>query len=155
MDNGIGRPPVLLTFWRRLGAWVDRSAPKEGLTAQIFFTISVVLGTALCFGFRPVLTGLHDWLQWRLASQRTTSPPATSRFLPRTIRRQAKDRPLPVAKRVQPRALVAPEEFFHGEELVLDGEPAVGSEPLGVTSCGAVGGGSRRRCGRSPARQPA
>ena len=56
-----------LTFWRRVGAWVDRSVPKEGLAAQIFFTISVVLGTALCFGFRPVLTGFREWLLWRLA----------------------------------------------------------------------------------------
>ena len=75
MDNGIGRPPVLLTFWQRLGAWVDRSGPKEGLAAQIFFTISVVLGTVLCFGFRPVLAGFRDWLQWRLTLRRTTSGP--------------------------------------------------------------------------------
>jgi hypothetical protein len=78
MDNGIGRPPVLLVLWQRLGAWVDRNGPKEGPPAQIFFTISVVLGALLCFGFRPVLAGFRDWLQWR----RTTSKPETIRTLP-------------------------------------------------------------------------
>ena len=83
MENGIGRTPALLTFWRRLAAWVDRSAPKEGLAAQIFFTISVVLGTLLCFGLRPVLAGFRDWLQWRLTLRRTTSGTQTIRTLPR------------------------------------------------------------------------
>jgi hypothetical protein len=83
MDNGIGRTPLLLTLWQRLGAWVDRSAPKEGLAAQIFLTIGVVLGTALCFGFRPVLAGFRDWLQWRLTLGRTTTGRQTIRTLPR------------------------------------------------------------------------
>jgi hypothetical protein len=82
MDNGIGRAPVLLTFWRRLGAWVDRRGPKDGLAAQIFFTVSVVLGTLLCFGFRPVAVGFRDWLQWRLALRQTTNGPETIRALP-------------------------------------------------------------------------
>lgn len=70
MNNGIGRPPVLLTLWQRLGAWVDQSGPQERPTAQIFLTVTVVLGTWLCFGFRPVLAGFHDWLQWRLTRSR-------------------------------------------------------------------------------------
>ena len=83
MNNGIGRPPVLLTLWQRLGAWVDESGPRERPAAQIFLTISVVLGTLLCFGFRPVLAGFRDWLQWRLTLRRTTSGTQTIRTLPR------------------------------------------------------------------------
>lgn len=83
MNNGIGRPPVLLTLWQRLGAWVDESGPRERPAAQIFLTISVVLGTLLCCGFRPVLAGLRDWLQWRLTLRRTTGGAETIRTLPR------------------------------------------------------------------------
>ena len=83
MNNGIGRPPVLLTLWQRLGAWVDQGRPQGRPAAQIFFTVSVVLGTLLCFGFRPVLAGFHDWLQWRLTLRRTTSGTQTMRTLPR------------------------------------------------------------------------
>lgn len=83
MNNGIGRPPVLLVLWQRLGAWVDRSGPRERPAAQIFLTISVVLGTWLCFGFRPVLAGFRDWLQWCLTLRRTTGGTQTIRTLPR------------------------------------------------------------------------
>jgi hypothetical protein len=83
MEKGIGRPPMLLTFWQRLGAWVSRSAPKEGLAVQTFLTVTVVLGTWLCFGFRPVLAGFRDWLQWRLARRRRTSAAGTVRTLAR------------------------------------------------------------------------
>jgi hypothetical protein len=82
MNNGIGRLPVLLTLWQRLGAWVDRSGPPQRPAGQIFFTMTVVLGTLLCFGFRPVLAGFRDWLQWRLTLRRTTSGTQTIRTLP-------------------------------------------------------------------------
>jgi hypothetical protein len=82
MDNGIGRQPLLLTFWRRLGAWADRMGSEEGLAAQIFFTTSAILGTLLCFGFRPVLAGFRDWLQWRLTQRRTANGAQTIRTLP-------------------------------------------------------------------------
>jgi hypothetical protein len=83
MENGIGRLPLLQTFWQRLGAWVDRRGSKEGLAAQIFFTSSAILGAVLCFGFRPVLAGFRDWLQWRLAPRRTMDGSETIRALPR------------------------------------------------------------------------
>jgi hypothetical protein len=83
MNNGIGRLPLLVRFWQRLGAWVDRSGPRERPAAQIFFTIGAVLGTLLCFGFHPVLAGFRDWLWWRLTLRRTMSRTHTIRTLPR------------------------------------------------------------------------
>lgn len=73
MDNSAGRTPVLLTLWQRLGTWLERARPKEGVAAQTFFTVNVVLGTALCFGLRPVLAGCRDWLRWRLEAMRDWS----------------------------------------------------------------------------------